>query len=257
MRFQFLSLGGFLRALGKTCERTIFKRQVCVLEIDSSISTPATDTYLRYRGYCILESTDIKSDFINVPQPRFPHISGSFNTLIKRTGGWGGGEIRWERSEHSPLPSARHSFVVWSYSSQDFSANEGGVHLHTHPAHTRTAHTRPSVPPRSGAELSGPGRPCEPAQRWHRPPRGRRCRSLTAHLSPPLTRQHNAAAARRAETTPNPQQQRVISIAYHQNPAAGLGELARQVANRRGLCKSQPSVARAELLPVVQSENAQ
>lgn len=51
---------------GKTCEYVIFKRQVSVLEIDFSIFTPATATYLRYRGYCILGSTDIEADFLNV-----------------------------------------------------------------------------------------------------------------------------------------------------------------------------------------------
>lgn len=42
--FWFFFLGGG----GEICEYTIFKRQVCVLEIDYSTFTPATDMYLRY-----------------------------------------------------------------------------------------------------------------------------------------------------------------------------------------------------------------
>jgi len=72
--------GGVWGVGKKTCEYTIFKRRVCALEIAYSVSTPATDTYLRCRGYCILGSADIKADFINVPQPCSLHKSGYFNT---------------------------------------------------------------------------------------------------------------------------------------------------------------------------------
>lgn len=52
------------------CEYPIFTKLVCILEIGYYTFTPSGDSYLRNRGYCILESTDIKADFINVLKAR-------------------------------------------------------------------------------------------------------------------------------------------------------------------------------------------